>query len=59
MSAIKQFYRDISVTVDGEGPAGTAFKDNVSRVSRELFQVLVCSSNMNFFSVCSNSVIGY
>ena len=24
--------------MDGEGPAGTAFKDNVSRVSRELFQ---------------------
>jgi adenylate kinase len=38
VAAIKQFYRDISVTVDGEGPAGTAFKDNVSRVSRELFQ---------------------
>ena len=38
VAAIKQFYREISVTVDGEGPSGTAFKDNVSRVSRELFQ---------------------
>ena len=38
VEAIKKFYDDIKVTVDGAGPANASFKDNVARVQKEIFK---------------------
>jgi adenylate kinase family enzyme len=38
VEAIKKFYDDIKITVDGAGPASASFKDNVARVQKEIFK---------------------